>query len=201
MHIENIIKKALEESMSYLHYRTLVESHAINGTNTGEEVTDSLANYTKLNHQRMKRHDKRMELSADTIMFLAGFKKNIAFICLTESWCGDAAQTMPMIAKIAIAGGIDFKIVLRDDHPELMNQFLTDGNQSIPKLIIIDADNLSPLAVWGPRPTAATRLVATEKAEKGSLSLNFKEQLQGWYNTDRGKSTEEDIIHILKQQL
>ncbi|AZQ43292.1 thioredoxin family protein [Nonlabens ponticola] len=198
MNINTIISDALESSMPYEQYRALVESHVHNDSNTGAEVTEALAEYTKLNHQRMRRHNKKMELTQESLKFLTGFDKQIKLLCITESWCGDAAQTMPMINKVAVAGGMDFRIVLRDENLELMDQFLTNGNRSIAKLIFVDSTTNSPLATWGPRPTVATRLVAAEKEAKGSLSPEFKQELQNWYNKDKGKSTEADLVKIMQ---
>jgi thiol-disulfide isomerase/thioredoxin len=197
MKVQHIIKDALENSIPYLQYRALTESHVLNNTNTGNEVTADLANYTMLNNQRMKRLDKTLKLLPETTEFLQQFDKKISFIVITESWCGDAAQVMPMIHKLAEAGGIDLRIVLRDENDALMNHFLTNGSKSIAKLIIIDSETHEPLNSWGPRPTGATQLVAQEKAAKGSLSPEFKQELQNWYNKDKGKGTEQDIVAML----
>lgn len=198
MEVSKIIKLAGDNAMSYEQYRELVANHVLNNTNSGAEVTADLAAYTALNHQRMKRLDKTMKLSTESVAFLADFKNPVYFLVITESWCGDAAQTMPMIHKIAQAAGIDCKVVLRDENLELMDHFLTNGSRSIAKLIVVDSKKHIPIAQWGPRPTTATALVAAEKAAKGILSPAFKHELQNWYNQDKGKDTEADIITLLK---
>ncbi|BAO54682.1 thioredoxin family protein [Nonlabens marinus] len=199
MELNDTIEAALENSMSYLQYRTFVESHAINHTNSGDEQTPALAQYTALNHQRMKRQDKVMRLKEESLNFLASLQRKLIFLCITETWCGDAAQTMPMINKIAVAGGVEFRIVLRDENLDLMDRFLTNGARSVAKVILLDAETHEAVASWGPRPTAATPLVAEEKRAKGALSPEFKQQLQTWYNKDKGEETERDIITLLKQ--
>lgn len=198
MELQQIIKKATEEAISYKQYRAFVEAHTTNGTNSGDEVTEALAEYTKLNNQRMKRLDKTMKLLPENQEFLEAFDKEVYFLIITESWCGDAAQTMPMMNKVAQAAGIDFKVVLRDENPELMDQFLTNGGRSIAKLILVNANIGLPVTTWGPRPTNATALVAAEKATKGVLGPEFKQELQNWYNKDKGKETENDLIEMLK---
>jgi thiol-disulfide isomerase/thioredoxin len=198
MKLNEIIKNALDNSMSYQQYRAFVEAHTANGTNSGAEVTDDLAEYTKLNNQRMKRLDKTMKLLPETGEFLANFNKDVYFLLVTESWCGDAAQTMPMINKLAQAAGIELKVVLRDENLELMDQFLTNGSRSIAKLILVNNKSGLPIANWGPRPTTATQIVAKEKATKGELSPDFKQELQNWYNNDKGKDTEKDLVAMLR---
>jgi thiol-disulfide isomerase/thioredoxin len=198
MELQYIIKKASNKAISYEEYRALVQAHTDNGTNSGDEVTEALAAYTALNNQRMKRLDKTLKISPKSQGFLSAFNREVYFLIITESWCGDAAQTMPMMKKVAQAAGADFKVVLRDQNPLLMDQFLTNGGRSIAKLILVDANTNLPAATWGPRPTKATQLVAEEKAAKALLSPEFKQELQNWYNKDKGKDTEKDLVEMLK---
>ena len=79
-----------------------------------------------------------------------------------------------------------------------MNLFLTDGNRSIPKLIVWDRENHSLIATWGPRPSKATAKVKEQKEKFGSLDAEFKEELQRWYNQDKGKNIERDLIQLLR---
>tara|TARA_R110002012_G_scaffold293771_1_gene489579 strand:+ start:161 stop:766 length:606 start_codon:yes stop_codon:yes gene_type:complete len=199
MELQQIIKDAANKSISYEQYRAFVEVHTVNGTNSGDEVTEALAEYTKLNNQRMKRLDKTLKILPEYQEFLNSFDKDVYFLIITESWCGDAAQTMPMMNKVAQAAGVDFKVVLRDENPLLMDRFLTNGGRAIAKLILVDKNIGLPVTTWGPRPTKATQLVADEKAAKGALSPEFKQELQNWYNKDKGKDTENDLISMLRE--
>ncbi|MGJ8683831.1 MAG: thioredoxin family protein [Nonlabens sp.] len=198
MELQQIIKDATEKAISYEQYRALVEAHTTNGTNSGDEITEDLAEYTKLNNQRMKRLDKTLKILPENKEFLEAFDKEVYFLIITESWCGDAAQTMPMMNKVAQAAGVDFKVLLRDENPILMDQFLTNGGRAIAKLIVVNKNTGLPVTTWGPRPTNATALVAAEKAAKGELTPEFKQELQNWYNRDKGKDTENDLVEMLK---
>jgi len=201
MELQQIIKTATDNSISYQEYRELVATHTENNTSTGAEVTEALAKYTVLNNQRMKRLDKTVKILPENLEFLTNFKEDVYFLIITESWCGDAAQTMPMMNKVAQAAGVDLRVVLRDDNLELMDQFLTNGGRSIAKLILINKKTGLPVTTWGPRPSKATQLVADEKAAKGSLSPEFKQELQNWYNKDKGKDTENDLVTMLKESM
>jgi thiol-disulfide isomerase/thioredoxin len=198
MELEQIIKEATDQAISYQQYRAFVEAHTLNRTNSGDELTEALTTYTRLNNQRMKRLDKTLKFLPEYQEFLSAYDKEVYFLIITESWCGDAAQTMPMVNKVAEAAGIDFKVVLRDEHPLLMDYFLTNGARSIAKLILIDKNTHLPITTWGPRPTKATQLVADEKAAKGVLLPAFKQELQNWYNKDKGKDTEKDLVEMLR---
>ena len=192
------IEKGLEKAISYQDYIELVSRLISDGKSTGPNQTDELLNYSVLNDKRMKRLDKTIQLSEDMISKIHTLNEPQTWLVLTESWCGDAAQTMPILNKIANENAnINFKIVLRDEHLELMDAFLTNGGRSIPKLIALDKGN-NVLYSWGPRPTVATKMVADYKAVNGGLDPEFKKALQVWYNKDKGKSVQEDFIAFLK---
>ena len=194
---DNLIIEGLEKAITYSEYRTLVSDLVKEEKSTGNTQTEALTNYSMLNDRRMKRLDKTVKLSEDIIEKAAAFKGDITWLVLTESWCGDAAQTMPVMQKIAdLNEGIDFKVVLRDENEDLMDQFLTNGGRSIPKLIMIDNATSEVLNTWGPRPSIATQMVEDYKAEHGKLTPEFKQDLQVWYNKDKGQNTAEDLVDL-----
>lgn len=196
--VNDIISESLKSSMSYSDYRQLVKKLVQENSTTGHEKTEALANYTLLNDKRMQRWDKTVKLSEAFKAEIKNFKKNITWLVLTESWCGDAAHILPVINKVAeLNDCIDFKVVLRDDNDALMNQFLSSGNKSVPKLIMIDEANNEVVNTFGPRPAAATKLVLDYKTLHGQLTPEFKEILQHWYNKDKGQSTIEDLVKLL----
>lgn len=192
------IKSSLERSMSYQSYRELVKQLAEDNSNSGIEKTEALANYTKLNDRRMKRWDKTIQVSDVAQIRIAGFQHNITWLVITESWCGDAAHVIPALNKIAqLNTHINFRVVLKDDNPELMDAFLTNGNEAIPKLLIIDDETREVINTYGPRPTEATNYVKRFKAKYGALTPEFKEDLQHWYNSDKGQNVIEDVTLML----
>jgi hypothetical protein len=106
---------------------------------------------------------------------------------------------MPVMNKVAdLNDGIDFRVVLRDENEALMNQFLTNGGKSIPKLIMLDNTTGDIVNTFGPRPSEATKLVNDYKAEHGKLTPEFKEDLQQWYNKDKGQNAIKDLVALLR---
>ena len=97
-----------------------------------------------------------------------------------------------------LSPNIDMTIALRDDNDALMNLFLTNGARSIPKLIIIDKNTLEVLGDFGPRPQEAKQLILDYKAAHGVVDEAAKVALQKWYLADKGKSTQEAIIDLMK---
>jgi len=196
--VQDLIQQLVPRAMSYKAYRKLVEDLAIAGDTTGENKTESLINYTQLNNRRMRRWDKTLKFNEAQINQIQAFNGNVTWLVLTESWYGDASPSLPVMNKIAeLNSGIALKIILRDEHPELMDHFLTAGTRSIPKLVMVDENSHKVLGLWGPRPSKAMAMVEAFKKEHGALTAEFKEDLQGWYNKDKGVNTTEDLLGLL----
>lgn len=196
--ITQLITEALSKAISYESYRDLVEVLVAEEKSTGTEQTEALTNYTKLNHSRMRRWDKTFKIDDELAEKITALDRELVFLVLTESWCGDAAQTMPIMNRIAeLNPKITFKVVLRDENMELMEQFKYNGTLSIPKLIIFDEVTTEVLGDWGPRPSTAAQMVIDYKKEHGKLSPELKQDLQVWYNKDKGRETAKEIVELL----
>lgn len=196
--MKDIIQKSLENTYTYQEYKDLVKELLAEGKSTGPNQSEDLTNYSMLNDRRMKRLDKTIKISDETAQEIQQLDEPQTWLVITEGWCGDAAQNLPVLDKMAALNeNINLKLVLRDENLELMDLFLTNGGRSIPKLIALDKDN-NVIDSWGPRPTVATKMVADYKAENGALDAQFKQDLQVWYNKDKGKSTQEDFVKIIQ---
>ncbi len=197
--MEKIIQNSLFRAHSYLEYKELVLRLIKDGKSTGSNQNDNLLNFSKLNDKRMKRLDKKTKLSNYAELKAQEIQKDFTWLVLTESWCGDAAQTLPIINKFAEANSkIDLKVILRDDNDDLMNKFLTNGSKSIPKLIVIEKATNKVVSTWGPRSEKATKLVSDYKEKYGKLDDAFKKDLQLWYNLDKGENIENEMVEVLK---
>ena len=192
-----IIQQSIEKSIDYDAYRRIIESLLSQGKSTGNHQTEALYNYSKLNHARMNRLDKKIVLSKTTIDAIASVKAPQKWVVISEGWCGDAAQALPILYKMSeVSDLIELRIVLRDENEALMNLFLTNGSQSIPKLIILDTQD-EVLSSWGPRPSTATKMVTEYKELHGTLDDHFKKELQLWYNKDKGRTLQQDICDLI----
>jgi hypothetical protein len=194
--MKEIIENSLRKTISYTDYRALVRNLLAEGKSTGPEQSEDLTNYSLLNDRRMQRLDKKIKISEETIQEFQKIKQPQTWLVITEGWCGDAAQNLPVLNKIAVTTDhIDLKVVLRDENLALMDLFLTNGGRSIPKLIALDKEN-NVIDSWGPRPSVATKMVADYKEKNGVLDPEFKQDLQVWYNKDKGQSVQEDFVSI-----
>lgn len=192
------LQNAVEKSYSYEEFMQLMDKLLIQKSTTGAEKTESRINYTALNHRRMNRLNKTLIIPSKIMETVVAYKREVLWLVLTESWCGDAAQSLPVINKMAsLNKSIDLRITLRDENLELMDEFLTEGSRSIPKLIVTDKDSGEVLATWGPRPAIAGVMAAEYKQVHGSLTPEFKEELQLWYTRDKGLNIMEDVVKLL----
>jgi hypothetical protein len=197
--MKEIIEQSLTSAYTYQDYRDLVQNLLAEGKSTGPNQSEDLTNYSMLNDRRMKRLDKTITISEETKLEIQKITAPQTWLVLTEGWCGDAAQNLPVLHKMAeLNDNIKLKLILRDDHLALMDLFLTNGGRSIPKLIALDSKN-NVIDTWGPRPTVATKMVADYKAKNGNLDAQFKQDLQVWYNKDKGKSTQDDFVKMIQK--
>lgn len=200
--MRTIIKNSLKNSFSYQEYRSFVSNLAKTDKTTGHEQREDLVHYTQLNEARLHRLDKTIHVVDDVKSFLENLEKNYTWLVLAESWCGDAAQILPIFNKMAeVSDKIDLRIVLRDDNDDLMNLFLTNGTKSIPKLIIIDTKTNDVVADFGPRPSGAKQLILDYKATHGVVDETAKIELQKWYLQDKGISTQKEIVALMENVL
>ncbi|WP_231582654.1 thioredoxin family protein [Pedobacter sp. BMA] len=183
--------------MDYLTYRALVDQLLLEGKATGEVTYD--LHYTKMNVQRMSRVDKTISLSDEFVSTIESLKARYKFLVITEGWCGDAAQIIPVFNKIAVAslGKIELKFVLRDQNLPLIDAHLTNGGRAIPVLIILDENADRVLATWAPRPQVLQELLKEWKKESTEMPI-LAEKLHGWYAKDKTQSTQSELNELLK---
>jgi thiol-disulfide isomerase/thioredoxin len=195
---QELVREGLRSSMRYVEYRLMMSNLALEGKSTGSIESQELSDFTSLNDQRMKRLDKTIKIDSDSEAKIKGVAKKTTWLVLTESWCGDAAQTLPVMNKIAeLNKNISLRLVLRDENLELMEQFLSNGAMAIPKLISIDDTTGKVVGEWGSRPTIAAKMVQDYKSKYGKLTAEFKQNLQLWYNKDKGQNTVSDLLSLL----
>jgi len=198
--MKSIVAKALFNSYSYSEYRKLVTDLLSDEKSTGNEQSESLTNYSKLNEARMNRLDKTIKISEETSSKLQKLDHPYIWLVISEGWCGDAAQILPIINKMALESDkkIDLRIVLRDENDDLMKQYLTNGGRAIPKLIVICKEAGIVRADWGPRPKGAIDLMANYKKEFGVIDDKIKTDLQLWYLADKGIAVQDELMKVME---
>ncbi|HYF04087.1 MAG TPA: thioredoxin family protein [Patescibacteria group bacterium] len=164
-----------------------------------DDQASSLAQYLPLNLRRMKRIEQSFRPNPGTQYELMHLRQPQLWMVITEDWCGDSAQTLPIIAKLASAArNVDLRILERDLYPDIMDKYLTNGSRSIPILVAFDMEG-NELFKWGPRPAEAASLVRQAR-ERGDTLAEYGKKLHAWYAEDAGHTTEREILDLLRPQ-
>lgn len=193
------LNSIVEQCLSYLEYRKDIDRLIAEGKTTGNTQSDKLLEFTKLNVQRMNRLDKTIQLSEQAIAKLQNNSNTYVWLLIGDAWCGDCAQIIPVINKVAEASNdkISFKIISRDTFPELISSYQTNGANAIPKLLIIEAESLEDICTWGPRPKPAQDIMLNWKANKDIISWeDFEKDLHLWYAKDRGINIINELVNL-----
>ncbi|MBU6323952.1 MAG: thioredoxin family protein [Bacteroidetes bacterium] len=186
-----------EQGMSYEAYRALIAALHAEDKTTGSNHSPEMLEYSRLNEHRMERVEKRFLLSEALGNLIRSLESPLRWLVLSEAWCGDAAQNVPALHHVsALSGGkIEMRLLLRDEHPELMDQWLTNGGKSIPKLIQLDA-NFDVCGSWGPRPAEAQRMVNEARAAAEDHHV-YAERIHKWYAQNNSADLQVELCTLL----
>jgi hypothetical protein len=120
-------------------------------------------------------------------------------LVISEDWCGDASNTVPVLARLAEAApGIEMRVAKRDENPELMDEYLTNGSRSIPLAVVLDAE-FNPVGRWGPRPDELQAFVLREKGAGTRPVEEIYRDVRQWYARDRGASTLREVLGVIEK--
>ncbi len=192
-----ITPQHIEKGISYQAYRQLIDELIAEGKTTGDNHSEAYLKYTEMNVRRMKRLDKTTTITPDLQHVISKIETPQVWLVLTEAWCGDAAQNLPIIAKIAALNPkISLKLILRDENLEVMDEYLTNGGRSIPKVIFMTED-LKEFGNWGPRPQKVQEMVVKFK-EQGMDYEKSSEEVHRWYAQNKGQELQNELLEILK---
>jgi hypothetical protein len=155
-----------------------------------------------LNWARTQRIHKTILLNQELKKAAEKLQHIYTWIVITEAWCGDSAQNLPVIAAIVNLNPekIKLHILLRDENPELMDNYLTNGTRAIPKLIAVNETISKEAFVWGPRPLPAQEMLLQWKKKSGGKSWDdFEKDLHGWYAKDKTQTAQAEFLTLLKE--
>jgi hypothetical protein len=194
--LSGIQKQRILSGMDYENYTrqiiSLTESVQTSDSHKYEKL--------KLNSARSRRLDKTFLVSEHIKEVFTGVTSKQVWMILSEAWCGDSAQNIPVIAKLASQNSfIELRILLRDENSDIMDLFLSNGTRSIPVLVAFD-EEWNEIFKWGPRPKAAKDMVNDLKVA-GLPKDEINEKLHKWYALNKGEAVSEEICEILRTEL
>lgn len=121
---------------------------------------------------------------------------NFRLVVLAEDWCGDASNTVPVIAKWAErVPGLELRVLRRDQHPDVMDRYLTGTARSIPVVIVLTED-FEEIGRWGPRPRELQEFVKEQRA-LGREKKEYYPDVRRWYAKDKGHTTLRELLTVM----
>ena len=199
--MRDLLKKNWVAAMSYDEYINMLENLVLEGKTTGPNQSEAYAAHTKMAAQRIRKWGKIFKLNEEQLSALGKVKadeKNIGWLMIVEAWCGDVGQNLAPLKKIADASGIELRLVLRDDNLELIDNFLTNGGRSIPKLIAIDLGEFTSLWDWGPRPEMLQDWYLDKKKASDFNYETVSEEMHLWYAKNRHSELVDEMVEMLE---
>lgn len=199
-HTAVITKDIIDKAYSYEEFNALTESLLEEERTTNDDNSLSQLNYTKLNISRTQRWDKRGKLIEETLEAIESISHEQTWLVITEGWCGDSAQILPFVHKMAeLSEHVNLRIILRDQFPDIIDEFLTDGkSRSIPKVVVLNSATLDVLGNWGPRPSEVQKAYLEEKMDESIGGKKAAENLHIWYARDKGVTTQREFSHFIR---
>jgi thiol-disulfide isomerase/thioredoxin len=197
-------KSVIDNGMNYQHYRGLIHQLLQENKTTGDIQSEDFIHYTQLNEQRMNRNEKQISVTDELEKTLSNLDHNETWVVFSEAWCGDCAQIIPVIAKIAEAseGKIDLRIIIKSDYKEEMQNYLTNGAEAVPKLVRFESESLKEIGTWGARPEKAQAIAEHWKKNKDTISKEeFSKELHLWYAKDKGVGIQKEFLMLLKENV
>lgn len=188
----------IKNPYDYSSYRQLIDNLLAEEKTTGNNQSEAYINYALMSKKRMMKWEKIGQLNPELVEKVKDINRPMQWLVITEGWCGDAGQVLPFVAKLAEQNPlIDLKFVLRDEHLELMDKFLTNGSRSIP-IIIGLSQNLDVLGQWGPRPMPIQNEFLDNKISGERTGKEFSEYMHLWYAKDKGVTFQIEFLAILE---
>lgn len=184
-----------DTSISYKGYVNTIFKMVQEKSTSGADQSDERIELTKLNMHRMKRINE-----ATLDLAVTNLKKPVGVLIITEAWCGDSAQNVPWLEHYLNSCNptIESYYFFRDEHPELMNLFLTNGSRSIPKYVFFNKENGEVLATWGPRPTEIKNWLADFRTTHPEITKHEWEiELHKYYTKNKGEAMLTDLKEII----
>jgi len=189
--------KEWDNSFSYAEFRAYV-TDALENNPAKLDLSADYLPYAELNEARLHRLDKTLSVEPEVAQVMENLSKDYIWLVISESWCGDAAQSVPMLNKMAeITDKVELRIVFRDKNLALMDQYLTNGGRAIPKLLIVDKETMEVLGHWGPRPADAVALVNEYKAAQGKFDEDGIILLNKWYTKNKGQQVQQEVAALM----
>jgi thiol-disulfide isomerase/thioredoxin len=165
------------------------------------EAGISYDEYSKRSDKLVDREKGSWDYSVKAVRKLSNDKidhlnQTIRVLCITENWCPDCANGVPVIAKFAeMFSNWEFRVVPRDDFTEEVESFYsTAGRLKIPLIVFADEDG-DEILRWAERPLRSYQLIVMLRDQNLSKEDYLKEY--GRMDEFKPPSVSEEIFREL----
>ena len=192
-----ILDRLHDDGLSYDEYRTRWREQKNTSPDDNDPDERRLLHFLNYNWERQAHVHEAHTPSDDLQEAVAEIGEPQRWMVLTEPWCGDSAFLLPVVAETAaLSDDISLRILLRDDHLDVMDQYLTDGSRSIPKLAVFSDDG-KELFTWGPRPEGARERFA-ELREAYDDKMEMVKKLVAYYEDGGWREADEELAAAIQ---
>ena len=161
----------------------------------GETFAEFMARPTK-NHELWVALYKRITIPIEISARVEALGGRWHLLVLTEDWCGDSVNIVPIVAKLTESvSNMDMRMLARDENLDIMDSHLTGTSRSIPIVILLNP-KYEECGWWGPRPRELQKWVV-EKGMKLPKEERYKE-VRTFYARDHGLTTMRELVEMLE---
>lgn len=198
-----VTEQVIQKGFSYSEFVEFTEKLVEEKRTTGANQSEAYLDYTRMCLQRMNRWNKTAKVSVKMASLIESIREPQIWLLITEAWCGDGAQSIPYMAKLAeLNPKIRLRIIMRDEYPEIMDAYLTNGARSIPKLVAYTGDLKVELFTWGPKPLYLMNRHKEYKHDSKGLSYaGFLEEIHLWYAKNKNHDLESELFPLIQASL
>ena len=198
-----VTEQVIQKGFSYSEFVEFTEKLVEEKRTTGANQSEAYLDYTRMCLQRMNRWNKTAKVSEKMTHLMESIQESQIWLIITEAWCGDGAQSIPYLAKLVeLNPKIKLRIIMRDEYPEIMDAYLTNGARSIPKLVAFSEDLKVELFTWGPKPLYLMNRHKEYKHDSKGLSYSgFLEEIHLWYAKNKNQDLEAELFPLIQASL
>jgi hypothetical protein len=185
----DLLARLDDNGLSYDAYRAHWREQKAESPAGKDPDERKMIHYLNYNWERQAHVHEQYTPSDDLAAAVTALDAPQTWMVLTEPWCGDSAFLLPVIAEAAaLTDALTLRILLRDDHLDVMDQYLTGGSRSIPKLVALSPEGEEQFT-WGPRPSGARQYFETLRGQfddKHEMIGTFIQHYEdgGWTEAD-----------------
>ena len=157
------------------------------------EAFEELLDEDQLKLHRL--HGRRAKIDDGAVEAIRTGKASRVLI-ITEPWCGDSLAIFPVVAELFCRAGLELRVIRRDEHPDLIDRYLTRGGRAIPIVLVLDEASRELLR-WGPRPHPAQLIVEAhrEDVKEGRIErTEVHKKVRAFYSGDCGKTVVQEFV-------